>query len=87
MDLRLLVSIDRDILTDVTAKLVILTNASTQRGRKKPPCFRKTVLFVGWKTGLEPATSGTTIQRSNQTELHPPFGWANLQNFLFFQRA
>ena len=21
---------------------------------------------VGWKTGLEPATSGTTIQRSNQ---------------------
>ena len=22
--------------------------------------------FVGWKTGFEPATSGTTIQRSNQ---------------------
>ena len=23
-------------------------------------------LLFGWKTGLEPATSGTTIQRSNQ---------------------
>ncbi len=22
--------------------------------------------FTGWKTGFEPATSGTTIQRSNQ---------------------
>jgi hypothetical protein len=22
--------------------------------------------FFGWKTGFEPATSGTTIQRSNQ---------------------
>ena len=22
--------------------------------------------FIGWKTGFEPATSGTTIQRSNQ---------------------
>ena len=26
---------------------------------------------VGWKTGLEPATSGITIRRST-IELHPP---------------
>ena len=32
---------------------------------KKPPSLRKAVLFVGWKTGFEPATSGTTIQHSN----------------------
>ena len=32
---------------------------------KKPPGQLPEV-SMGWKTGFEPATSGTTIQRSNQ---------------------
>jgi hypothetical protein len=28
--------------------------------------LRHPLLLIGWKTGVEPATSGTTIQRSNQ---------------------
>ncbi len=33
-------------------------------GKEKPCDYRRA--FEGWKTGFEPATSGTTIQRSNQ---------------------
>jgi hypothetical protein len=28
--------------------------------------MRTAALFTGWKIGIEPTTSGTTIQRSNQ---------------------
>ena len=31
---------------------------------------------MGWKTGFEPATSGTTIQRSNQLSYNHHFGCA-----------
>ena len=43
----------------------LLMAINCQRRTKKPPSFRTAVLCVGWKTGFEPATSGTTIQRSN----------------------
>ena len=33
---------------------------------KRIPILFRTGFRVGWKTGIEPATSGTTIQRSNQ---------------------
>ncbi len=33
---------------------------------KKSPDISVGALSFGWKTGFEPATSGTTIQRSNQ---------------------
>ena len=33
---------------------------------------------VGWKTGFEPATSGTTIQRSNQLSYNHHFIWYSM---------
>ena len=40
--------------------------------------------FPGWKTGFEPATSGTTIQRSNQLSYnHHEFNARSLQSSLF----
>ena len=50
-------------------------------GIKKPPCFRKTV-FYGWMTGIEPATSGTTIQYSNQLSYIHRLGVQIYKNFL-----
>ena len=35
-------------------------------GNKKQKPFEIRKVFKGWKTGLEPATFGTTIRRSNQ---------------------
>ena len=35
------------------------------KGKEKAPRDTRG-FFEGWKTGFEPATSGTTIQRSNQ---------------------
>ena len=40
--------------------------------QKKAPDFRRGL--VGWKTGFEPATSGTTIQRSNQLSYNHHYG-------------
>ena len=34
--------------------------------KKKSPGMKFLEIRMGWKTGFEPATSGTTIQRSNQ---------------------
>ena len=48
---------------------------------QKPPCFRTTASFIGWKTGLEPATSGTTIQRSNLLSYIHRLGGQIYKNF------
>lgn len=42
-----------------------------------------TVSFSGWKTGLEPATFGTTIRRSNQLSYNHRFAIA-VQIYAFF---
>ena len=36
---------------------------------------------LGWVTGFEPATSGSTIRRSTP-ELHPPFGTLEVRSSL-----
>ncbi len=47
------------------------------RGRRgvatKKPAGENRQALVGWKTGFEPATSGTTIQRSNQLSYNHHF--------------
>ena len=42
--------------------------------------------LVGWKTGFEPATSGTTIQRSNRLSYNHHFSLSeNTFCFPFYQ--
>ena len=42
----------------------------------------------GWKTGFEPATSGTTIQRSNQLSYNHHFvSECKCKSFTFFYKG
>ena len=51
--------------------LTLSSNPKENSKTKKAPCFHKKL--SGWKTGFEPATSGTTIQRSNQLSYNHHF--------------
>ena len=48
--------------------------------RKNRQAFARR-FFVGWMTGFEPATSGTTIQYSNQLSYTHRLGWQIYKNF------
>jgi hypothetical protein len=48
---------------------------------KKASIFIEAFWFKGWKTGLEPATFGTTIQRSNLLSYIHRFADAKIKNF------
>ena len=55
-------------------------------GHKKSPSFLKGSI-KGWKTGFEPATSGTTIRRSNQLSYNHHFNCGCKCNlFLLFPK-
>ncbi len=56
-------------------------------GAPEPTCAYWRSEVLGWMTGIEPATSGTTIRRST-TELHPPRrGWSNEECDVTAKRA
>ncbi len=49
-----------------------------QKNDRKQDLFLWILSFQGWKTGLEPATFGTTIRRSNRLSYNHHFGAAKI---------
>ncbi len=57
----------------------------SKKRNKKSLRHNLRLYIFGWKTGFEPATSGTTIQRSNQLNyIHHLFCGCKYIQFIFF---